>query len=116
MQVCTSLQTDNHASTSPLSFFTGRMPFLAPNQQRQRTEGKSTEGKKKQSYALTTKPTTCVIQYRGYFADIMQKRIATTCSLGLPPTGPFTHLLIFYLLPLKPHSKMQAYRTHNHAR
>jgi len=28
MQVCTSLQTDNHASTSPLSFFTGRMPFL----------------------------------------------------------------------------------------
>jgi len=24
MQVCTSLQTDNHASTSPLSFFTGR--------------------------------------------------------------------------------------------
>jgi len=40
MQVCTSLQTDNHASTSPLSFFTGRMPFLLPNQQRQSTEGK----------------------------------------------------------------------------
>ena len=35
MQVCTSLQTDNHASTPPLSFFTGRMPFLSPNQQRQ---------------------------------------------------------------------------------
>jgi len=31
MQVCTLLQTDNHASTSPLSFFTGRMPFLPPN-------------------------------------------------------------------------------------
>jgi len=45
MQVCTSLQTDNHASTPPLSFFTGRMPFLPPNQQRQSTEGtKSTEG------------------------------------------------------------------------
>jgi len=40
MQVCTSLQTDNHASTSPLSFFTGLMPFLPPNQQRQSTEGK----------------------------------------------------------------------------
>jgi len=40
MQACTSLQTDNHASTSPLSFFTGRMPFLPPNQQRQSTEGK----------------------------------------------------------------------------
>jgi len=39
MQVCISLQTDNHASTSPLSFFTGRMPFLPPNQQRQSTEG-----------------------------------------------------------------------------
>jgi len=37
MQVCTSLQTDNHASTQ---FFTGRMPFLPPNQQRQSTEGK----------------------------------------------------------------------------
>jgi len=45
----TSLQTDNHASTPPLSFyrpdchhsvFTGRMPFLLPNQQRQSTEGK----------------------------------------------------------------------------
>jgi len=41
MQVCTSLQTDNHANTPPLSFFTGRMPFLPPNQQRQSTEGKS---------------------------------------------------------------------------
>ena len=39
MQVCTSLQTDNHASTPPLSFFTGWMPFLPPNQQRQSTEG-----------------------------------------------------------------------------
>jgi len=39
MQVCTSLQTDDHASTPPLSFFTGRMPFLPPNQQRQSTEG-----------------------------------------------------------------------------
>ena len=39
MQVCTSLQSDNHASTPPLSFFTGRMPFLRPNQQRQSTEG-----------------------------------------------------------------------------
>ena len=39
MQVRTSLQTDNHASTPPLSFFTGRMSFLPPNQQRQSTEG-----------------------------------------------------------------------------
>jgi len=38
MQICTSLQADNHASTPPL-FFTGRMPFLPPNQQCQSTEG-----------------------------------------------------------------------------
>ena len=39
MQVCTSLQTDNNASSPPLSFFTGWMPFLLPNQQHQSTEG-----------------------------------------------------------------------------
>jgi len=31
---------DNHTNIPPLSFFTGRMPFLTPNQQRQSTEGK----------------------------------------------------------------------------
>jgi len=39
MQVCISLQADNHASTPPLKFFTSRMPFMTPNQQRQSTEG-----------------------------------------------------------------------------
>ena len=39
MQVCTLLQTDNHASTPPLLFFTGRMPLLLRIQQRQSTEG-----------------------------------------------------------------------------
>ena len=39
MQVCTLLQTDNHASNPPLSFFTCRMPFLPPSQQCQSTEG-----------------------------------------------------------------------------
>jgi len=47
MQDCTSLQTDNHASTPPLSFFTGRMPFVPPNQQRQSTEGNIKEKNKK---------------------------------------------------------------------
>jgi len=41
--ICTSLQTDNHASTSPLSFFAGRIPFLPPNQLRQSTEGGNLE-------------------------------------------------------------------------
>jgi len=39
MQVCTSLQTDNHASTPSLSF-SRPAAFLPPNQQRQNTEGK----------------------------------------------------------------------------
>jgi len=39
MQVCTSHQTDNHASTPTAQFFTGQMPFLPPKQQRQSTEG-----------------------------------------------------------------------------
>jgi len=34
-------QMDNHASTPPLKFITGWMPFLPPNQQRQSTEGTS---------------------------------------------------------------------------
>jgi len=39
MQICTSLQTNNYASTPPLSFLTGRMLFLPPNQHCQSTEG-----------------------------------------------------------------------------
>jgi len=38
MQVCTSLQTDNHASTPPLKFFAGRVSILPPNEQRQSAE------------------------------------------------------------------------------
>jgi len=37
MQVCISLQYP-----TTLKFFTGRMPFLSPNQQRQSTEGTAT--------------------------------------------------------------------------
>jgi len=43
MQVYTSPHTDNHASTTPFSFFIGQMPLLPPNQQRQNTDGKRTE-------------------------------------------------------------------------
>jgi len=41
MQVCTSLQTpDRKPRPHPTTqFFTGQMPFLPPNQQRQSTEG-----------------------------------------------------------------------------
>jgi len=38
MQVRTLFQTDNHTSTTPLSIFTGQMPFLAPSQQHKSTK------------------------------------------------------------------------------
>ena len=47
-QVCTSLQTDNHASTRPLSLFTGQMPFLH----------QSTEGSK-----LVKMSSVCLLSY-----------------------------------------------------
>ena len=52
MQVCTSLQRDNHASTPPLSFFTDRMPFLPPDQQCQSTEGNKWNSVVQQSHKL----------------------------------------------------------------
>jgi len=55
MQVCTSLQTDNHASTPPLSFFTCPMPFLPPNQQRQSTEGKATDNMRRKFDKIWTR-------------------------------------------------------------
>jgi len=39
MQVCTLLQTEKPHQHPTTQFFTGRMPFLLPNQQRQSTEG-----------------------------------------------------------------------------
>jgi len=46
MHVCTSLQTDNHASTPPLCFLQARCPSCRPtNQQCQSTEGNSVSRK-----------------------------------------------------------------------
>ena len=41
--VSVTINTDTHTHTHPYNghFFTGQMPFLSPNQQRQRTEGNS---------------------------------------------------------------------------
>jgi len=37
----TKLQSNHHHQQTNISFFTGRMPFLSPNQQCQSTEGKN---------------------------------------------------------------------------
>jgi len=42
MQICTLTQTQPHQHPTTL-FFTGGMPFLPPNQRRQRTEGTHTQ-------------------------------------------------------------------------
>ena len=64
MQVCSSLQTDNHASTSPLSFFTGRMPFLPPNQQRQSTEGSSEHRRPSEHDSVSQKILPLVLNFK----------------------------------------------------
>jgi len=57
--ICTLLQTDNHASTSLLSFY--RPDALpAANQQRQSTKGKSTEGKGFDTVSLACKTKTLI--------------------------------------------------------
>jgi len=63
MQVCTSLQTDNHASTHH-SVFTGRMPFLPPNQQRESTQG----------FYLHHQPAQKSVNWRGSFGDVVETR------------------------------------------
>jgi len=75
MQVCTSLQTDNHASTSLLKFFTGRMPFLPPNQQCQSTEGKK---KGKTSLDINETRDDWVLGWQWHQLDNMQ----TICTSG----------------------------------
>jgi len=78
MQVCTSHQTDNHASTPPLSFFTGRMPFLPPNQQRQNTEGINDEqmnfNPKQLTYTVLRRHSFKINCYLFYLADDMHSK------------------------------------------
>ena len=88
MQVCTSLQTDNHASTPPLCFFTGRMPFLPPNQQRQSTEGKSTEGAMFSLFRIKCSRTN--------MADKNKKKSNTTQSHMHTHTPKITNTLIHH--------------------
>ena len=56
MQVCTSLQTDNHASIPPRSILQAGMHFLQPNQQCQSTEGTVLSRRLKQSALLAGSP------------------------------------------------------------
>jgi len=65
MQVCTSLHTTPAPHRS--RFFTGRMPFLSPNQQRRSTEGKNN---RKSLQHISSKDSEtfscCVVDERGF--------------------------------------------------
>jgi len=68
MQDCTSLQTDNHASHPTIQFFTGRMSFLPPNQQRQCAEG--TAWRSESLYSATYKKTRMVRKDRCQYVEL----------------------------------------------
>jgi len=74
MQVCISLQTDNHDSTPPLSFFAGRMPFLLPNQQRQCTQHERLE---LNANAHRVSITTALLTAAGVYTRSASMRIET---------------------------------------
>jgi len=75
MQVCISLQTDNHASTPPLKFFTGQMPFLSPNQQRQSTEGTAAS-----ATAVSVKNSIYIIYKTHHLWFLLAKLVAWKCQ------------------------------------
>jgi len=53
MQVCTSLQTDNHANTPPLSFLQAGCPSCRPTNSIKALNAKKHETKSKQIYKVT---------------------------------------------------------------
>jgi len=85
MQVCISLQTDNHASTQPLSF-TCRMPFLPPDQQRQSTEGtKTIQVTKNLKYSFwdeTLRSWTSKLQFPICARSLVTERVAIGINRG----------------------------------
>jgi len=57
VQVCTSLQTDNHASTSPLSFLQAGCPSCRPTNSVKALKALSTEGTNQTAQENTDKQT-----------------------------------------------------------
>ena len=86
MQICTSLQTDNRAMTTPhQSVFTGRMPFLPPNQQRQSTEGKSVGRRPRVDWLIDLYGT--LLQSKGWIAKYnMYTKIENTIKYNTKKT------------------------------
>ena len=91
MQVCTSLHTDNHASTPPL-IFTGQIRLLPPNQQRQ-----STEARKSHSNKIYFHPHLYCNHLTEYSTLVMALLAGIMCLLIMSPLNiKFDHCIWFY--------------------
>jgi len=90
MQVCTSLQTDNHTSTLQLSFFTGLMPFLPPNQQRQSSEGINTRGNLLEIYKVSCKLPGSV---RPFFVNVLDSSCVSKIFNTMCTKSPVENIL-----------------------
>jgi len=110
MQVCTSLQTDNHANTPPLSFFTGRMPFLPPNQQRQSTEGT----RKVPAGTRKVKPIWTLLKQETVSGSGISWAICKSATRSRQTTMPAPHHSVFYRpLPFLPPNQQRQSTAYN---
>ena len=74
MQVCNSLQTDNHASTPPLSFVQARWPFCQPTNSVKALKANLLDKQMHQNYCLKSSRKA----YQAFKCDILQKTIQKT--------------------------------------
>jgi len=80
MQVCTSLQADNHASTPAFSFFTGRMPFLPPNRQHRSTKDNNWQVRYLDICLFHVYGRTGVAKFAGVVKDAVEKLKPDDCE------------------------------------
>ena len=98
--IYTSLQTDNHASTTSLQFFTGRMLFLTPNQQCQSIEGRlevKRNAPTNDSSMVCTANTACELTIN---AVIIYSGVRSTWEISTTPALPLTdcHFVLHTLI------------------
>jgi len=106
MQVCISLQTDNHANTPPLSFSTGRMPFLPPNQQRPKHWRQHKLHNQKQIYHLSVWSTPVASLplrlHRLPVISCIKHKLSTITYKSLSVAQPtYLHLLLQHYQPTR---------------
>ena len=79
MQVCTSLQTDNYASTPPLSFLQAECPSCRPTNGIKALKAKALKAGKKQFQCMNTTITACCVLCACRCA-VVDDRLGDLCS------------------------------------